>query len=41
MLDGMRARNVCGEGSEHLVAFGQLLLDDIAGVGVGSMKRGE
>src|SRR3712207_4931994 len=24
----------CGEGSHHLVAFGQLLLDDIAGVRV-------
>src|SRR5215211_2087451 len=31
----------CGEGSHHLVPFGQLLLDDIAGVGVSSMKLGE
>src|SRR5215208_1828931 len=30
----------CGEGSHHLVSFGQLLLDDIAGVGVGSMILG-
>src|SRR5215210_7850613 len=29
-----------GEGSHHLVPFGQLLLDDIAGVGVGSMILG-
>src|SRR5215211_7049553 len=28
----------CDEGSHHLVPFGQLLLDDIAGVGVGGMK---
>src|SRR5829696_4887467 len=30
----------CGEGSHHLVPFGQLLLDDIAVVGVGSMIFG-
>src|SRR5215204_2383543 len=30
----------CGEGSHHLLPFGQLLLDDIAGVGVGSMILG-
>src|SRR5215213_2110312 len=30
-----------GEGSHHLLPFGQLLLDDVAGVGVGSMKLGE
>src|SRR5215210_8220736 len=30
-----------GEGSYHLVPFGQLLLDVIVGVGVGSMKLGE
>src|SRR5215208_4121710 len=30
-----------GEGSHHLFPFGQLLLDDIAGVGVASMKLGE
>src|SRR5215208_957675 len=30
-----------GEGSHHLLPFGQLLLDDIAGVGVGSMILGE
>src|SRR5215211_2706797 len=30
----------CGEGSHHLVCFGQLLVDDIAGVGVGGMILG-
>src|SRR5215216_3537477 len=30
-----------GEGSHNLLPFGQLLLDVIAGVGVGSMKLGE
>src|SRR5215217_5395700 len=30
-----------GEGSHHLVPFGQLLLDDISGVGVGGMILGE
>src|SRR5687767_4223431 len=30
----------CGEGSHHLIPFGQLLLDDVAGVGVGSMILG-
>jgi hypothetical protein len=29
-----------GEGSHHLVPFGQLLLDDIVVVGVGSMILG-
>src|SRR5215210_3120695 len=33
--------SACGEGGHHLVAFGQLLLDDIAGMGVGSMILGE
>src|ERR671911_860095 len=28
--------SACGEGSHHLVPFGQLLLDDVAGVGGGS-----
>src|SRR5215210_5372059 len=30
-----------GEGSHHLLPFGQLLLDDVAGVGVGGMILGE
>src|SRR5215204_2809747 len=30
----------CGEGSHHLVPFCQLLLDYIAGVGVGGMIQG-
>src|SRR5215208_3727033 len=30
----------CGEGSHHLVAFGQLLVDDIAGVRVGGVILG-
>src|SRR5919112_6836789 len=30
-----------GEGSHHLVPFGQLLLDVIASVGVGGMKLGQ
>src|SRR5215207_8914400 len=30
-----------GEGSHNLLPFGQLLLDDVAGVGVGGMKLGE
>src|ERR671910_2822471 len=32
--------SACGEGSHHLVPFGQLLLDHIAGVGVGTMILG-
>src|SRR5215204_5522261 len=30
-----------GEGSHHLVPFGQLLVDEVAGVGVGAMILGE
>src|ERR687893_3038323 len=31
----------CAEAGHHLLPFGQLLLDDIAGVGVGAMILGE
>src|SRR5215203_7463116 len=32
--------SACGEGSHHLVPFGQLLVDEVAGVGVGAMILG-